>query len=667
MSKQNKNQNENEEKIAALKAKMLTAPFEQIGKIARQILKLDPQDMVALLYVWRTLSEKEQVKKLWMLEGVLLRSYEAVTDPQHPQDFRGSEGRLYGEALAQMAALEVRLNAPLTALRYAKKLAEFDEFDAFNGRRYLFCCLLYLRRYQEVLDATDASVPPSRAGMYARVIALARLGRAPKEVRRALFEALECAPEIGLVLAGFGKWSREKDAAFSREIGRALLVATYLATAWRRASEETGEALDGPVLMFACLTGRMDETAARAEEEKYAQAGMTAFIEDAKEELRKMSAASHTRKDIDAEALRMVARYCDIFDGTAAPEFLMDHPQGAETKPEAAENGHDAPDMDDDMDAIALRSLVFSSSAPDEAKEQAARRLLELDPDDPFGKYAIWTALDDDEQRLQIDLARAAAEGFRKLREDVFYDRGSDTEHCYFGLLADISYTLLIDNRAEEALAYANELLPQDDHNFYGARTMRYGSILALGMFRQVLDDLLSDEIETGFANYAAVIAMIELDADRREINSALIRAISFAPDVLFFMLDLEDWPQDALEDLAEDLDFEGAKRLSESADNMRGGIILGQALVRSKKSLCVELVTSARQMFGCLTGRIKHKESLQKMDALVRVMKGTEMGQKLEAAQKRIAELKAQNADRELIDQTALDYTAEYLEKELR
>ncbi|MDO5562548.1 MAG: hypothetical protein Q4F74_02945 [Synergistaceae bacterium] len=195
----------------------------------------------------------------------------------------------------------------------------------------------------------------------------------------------------------------------------------------------------------------------------------------------------------------------------------------------------------------------------------------------------------------------------------------------------------------------AKEFANFDDEGYFPSRTLIYRCMLDLDMYNEILEYLESDPLESIVGEHARVIALMETGADAGEVRDAMNYAISLAPDVPFFILNIWEFPEDE-EEIEEDME-----------DTLNYATYLLDPWCASDERLAV--LSAPTFLFGYLTGRLDDKKEI---DALKEGYEGANVLEDVEAAKKRISEMEAKGEDPEETDAFALGETAPIVEKML-
>ena len=175
----------------------------------------------------------------------------------------------------------------------------------------------------------------------------------------------------------------------------------------------------------------------------------------------------------------------------------------------------------------------LDTAETDEEIGEIGREILEKDPDSPYGKLAVWQTMTYEDCIENLDMLREALSAIRLIMSeketppDLEEDRDAQV---YCSIMMNLGYSLLAEQETEEALEIAKEFANFDDEGFYPSRTLLYRCMLDLGMYRQILETLESDPLESVVGEHARAIALIETEADPADIRDAVNYAISLIP-----------------------------------------------------------------------------------------------------------------------------------------
>lgn len=292
----------------------------------------------------------------------------------------------------------------------------------------------------------------------------------------------------------------------------------------------------------------------------------------------------------------------------------------------------------------------LDAAETDEEIREIGEQLLEADPESPYGKLAVWETMEYEDEVENLDMLREAMEKIqavieaREAPESIEEDRDSQV---YCSIMMNLGYSLLAEGETEEALSVAREFANFDDEGYFPSRTLLYRCMLDLQMYREILETLESDPLESVVGEHARVIAMIETDADAGEIRDAMNYAISLDPDVPFFVLNIWEMP-DSEEEIEEGLE-----------DTVNSATYLAEPWCATDKRLAV--LSAPTFMLGYLTDRLEDEKEIK---VLTEGYEGAGVLEDVEAAKERLAEMEAENKDPEEIDAAALGEAAEIVEK---
>jgi hypothetical protein len=286
----------------------------------------------------------------------------------------------------------------------------------------------------------------------------------------------------------------------------------------------------------------------------------------------------------------------------------------------------------------------------DEELQEVGEQLLEADPNSPYGKLAVWQAMDYDESLENLDMLREALDSIRAIVEakeepaNIETDRDAQT---YCAVMMNLGYSLLAKGEREETLEIAREFADFDDEEYFPNRTLLYRCMLDLQMYTEILDTLETDMHESVAGEHARVISMIETKADEGLIRDAMNYAFSLAPDVPFYILNIWDMPEKD-EDIDEDTE-----------DAVSYATYLAEPWCANDARIAV--LSAPTFMFGYLTDRLDDEKEIKTLEE---GYEGAGVLDDLKAAKTRLNEMSRVNKDIEEIDSSALGETAQILEK---
>ena len=283
---------------------------------------------------------------------------------------------------------------------------------------------------------------------------------------------------------------------------------------------------------------------------------------------------------------------------------------------------------------------------------EIGQEILAEDPQSPYGKLAVWETMEYEECVENLDTLYEALDTIRAVvdskTEPPVIEEDRDAQ-VYCTIMMNLGYTLLSEGRPEDALPVAKEFANFDDEGYFPSRTLIYRCMLDLDMYNEILEYLESDPLESIVGEHARVIALMETGAEAGEVRDAMNYAISLAPDVPFFILNIWEFPEDE-EEIEEDME-----------DTLNYATYLLDPWCASDERLAV--LSAPTFLFGYLTGRLDDKKEI---DALKEGYEGANVLEDVEAAKKRISEMEAKGEDPEETDAFALGETAPIVEKML-
>lgn len=284
----------------------------------------------------------------------------------------------------------------------------------------------------------------------------------------------------------------------------------------------------------------------------------------------------------------------------------------------------------------------------DEEIRSIGEEILILDTKNPYGKLAIWQTLEYDDCLDNLDMLSEALDTIRAIVDAKtipasIEDRDSEV---YCTIMMNLGFCLLAKEESEKALAIAREFVAFDDEGYFPSRTLLYCCMLDLNMFTEILEAVGADELETIVGEHARAIALLETGAESGEVRDAINYAISLAPDVPFFALNIWEFPEDE-----DDID----EFMEESINYAT--YIAGPWTATDDRLAAISAPTF---LFGYLTERLTDEKEVE---ALKEGYDGVGVLAEIEAAKGRIAAMEEDEKDPIEIDAFALGETAEILE----
>lgn len=284
----------------------------------------------------------------------------------------------------------------------------------------------------------------------------------------------------------------------------------------------------------------------------------------------------------------------------------------------------------------------------DEEIRSIGEEILILDSKNPYGKLAIWQTLEYDDCLDNLDMLSEALDTIRAIVDAKtvpasIEDRESEV---YCAIMMNLGFCLLAKEDSEKALVIAREFVNFDDEGYFPSRTLLYCCMLDLNMFTEILETVEADELETVVGEHARAIALLETDADSGEVRDAINYAISLAPDVPFFALNIWEFPEEE-DDIDEFME-----------ESINYAIYIAGPWTATDERLAA--ISAPTFLFGYLTERLIDEKEIT---ALKEGYDGVGALAEIEAAKERIAAMEEDEKDLIEIDAFALGETAEILE----
>ena len=292
----------------------------------------------------------------------------------------------------------------------------------------------------------------------------------------------------------------------------------------------------------------------------------------------------------------------------------------------------------------------LDAAETDEEISGIGKAILDIDPQNPYGKLAVWETMDYDDCVENLDMLREALSEIRitisekETPPNIEEDRDAQT---YCTLMMNLGYSLLAEQEVEKALEIAKEFANFDDEGFYPSRTLLYRCMLDLQMYREIFDTLESDPLESVVGEHARAIALIETEAEPGEIRDAINYAISLDPDVSFFVLGIWDFPE-AEDDIDDDVE-----------DTVNYAAYVAEPWCSSDKRLAY--ISAPTFLLGYLTDRLSDEKEIE---VLREGYEGAGLLKEVDEAKARILKMGEQSCDPEEIDAVALAETGAIVEK---
>ena len=281
---------------------------------------------------------------------------------------------------------------------------------------------------------------------------------------------------------------------------------------------------------------------------------------------------------------------------------------------------------------------------------EIGQEILSIDPNSPYGKLATWEGMPADESMDNLDMLKDALDSIRAIvdaKDNPPVIEDDRDAQVYCTVMMNLGYSLLSKGDMDDALEVAREFANFDDEGFFPSRTLLYRCMLDMGMYNDILTTLEADPQESIVGEYARVISLLETDADEGEVRDALNYAISLAPDIPFFILNIWEFPEDN-----EEID-------EETEDVITYATYLIEPWTANDERIA--LLSAPVFLFGLLTGRLDDEKEIE---VLKEGYEAAELLAEVEAAQQKIEEMGEEGRPLEEIDSYALGYAAEIVEK---
>ena len=185
----------------------------------------------------------------------------------------------------------------------------------------------------------------------------------------------------------------------------------------------------------------------------------------------------------------------------------------------------------------------------DDDARQAARELLEEDPENPEALFCLADRADlsHDEGEARKYLERAVTELRRRIDGTPRLD---DPEGRLLAVaLERLAFNALLTGDDERTLSLAEELIDFDDDDETLGRTLLYRSLMALGRFREILERSLAEADDVLFALHGRALALFCLSGPGPEASRALWDAIALEPDLPYYLLQYWEVPDSDSDD----------------------------------------------------------------------------------------------------------------------
>ena len=257
---------------------------------------------------------------------------------------------------------------------------------------------------------------------------------------------------------------------------------------------------------------------------------------------------------------------------------------------------------------------------------EIGKELIALDPESPYGKLAVWETMEYEEAMENLDMLHEALDAIRAVVEAR-------------------ELPALVDDDRDEAYEVAKEFANSDDEGVFESRTLLYRCMLDLELYKEIIDTLEADPLESVVGEHARAIALLETGAEHDEVFDAVNYAISLSPDVPFFVVNIWDMPEND-----DDADEEEMDVLNDAA-------YLAEPWCATDKRLAA--LSQQTFLFGYLTNRLTDEKE---MKVLRSSYENIGIANRIESVKKHLDDMEKAGRDPEEIDAEALSETANIL-----
>ena len=276
---------------------------EKIAAVAGEILKLDSGNPRAKLAAWASLEDEEAEDSLHLLEEALEVIRPIVQQSAAATLEDDVDAEVYGSVLECLSIVKYNMEQFEEAVAYAKELVAFDDEGLYEGRTPLYCSLLVLERYDQVLEELEGDPIETLVGEYARAFALHGNEGDSSEAVEAMLQAISMTPDLPFFILGI--WGMSEDEEDEEILG--MMQQAMALSAPCHSSPERMAFLATPAYMLGYLTDRItDPEEIGLIREGFESAGYMDQLEDAKSEIFEMQERKQTQEEIDEEALQAI-------------------------------------------------------------------------------------------------------------------------------------------------------------------------------------------------------------------------------------------------------------------------------------------------------------------------------------------------------------------------
>jgi len=228
---------------------------EEIERIARKVLKLNPNHPEALLLLSDTLDDSgEQLTLLSQAYEVAAKELKEEIGDSEIEDLLESESGMVLAGIIQRMIIPLsEIGKTEEAFKLAKELRELDPENQIQSHSFYYCMLLKTKDFSHVLEETMKDSTRSLAWAWARFIAVFMLSGECSASHKNFWEAIQMGPDVPFYM--FGKYEEpdEDTEEDNEDFSLALLFSEHVVCN----SEELLAYVMSRVSLFGLLSNRI--------------------------------------------------------------------------------------------------------------------------------------------------------------------------------------------------------------------------------------------------------------------------------------------------------------------------------------------------------------------------------------------------------------------------
>lgn len=276
------------------------------------------------------------------------------------------------------------------------------------------------------------------------------------------------------------------------------------------------------------------------------------------------------------------------------------------------------------------RLLETALNEDDDVRRDALfDEILASDPDNPVAQYVKWGKMDEDEALANTDILYDAARKLNEILEKSSEKLSEVLYSEYVMILSDIASCLYANGEEDDALRVAENFMARDKEGGVLGRIVYYSLLIKREEYDRVIESADSDFCVTLMTEYCRALALFETEGVSDKASHALLDAVSFDPDMAFFIMGLWECDDGEIDEIFEDEDgvymhelVMQTERLSElwNASEERvvflGSVVfaLGYLTGRVDKPEDIEMLEESYRTIGCFEKMSEARDTLQAM-----------------------------------------------------